>query len=300
MRNVKLEEIPHLLRGPLFEYARTQLRRRGVRRLVRAPGDRAARGTPRAGGGAARERNRPRERDRRGHPRLDVPALRRVALVASFQAESMVLIDLACRIVAGAGGAHAGHRAPPRGDARLHRVGAGALPDTAAHPRAGREGAGGDDRRARRHAVPAVGGVAQRVLRGAQGEPAGAGAAGLRRMDHRVAPGADADPRGDPGGGQRPRPRGHHQGGAAGGLDHGRRCGTTCADARDPPSPAVRPRLHVDRLRAVHAGDASPGSRSAPAAGGGRANSDKECLLHPPIEIAGVPEPAAVPARGAV
>ena len=38
MHNVKLEEIPRLLRGPLFEYARTHLPRRGIRRLVHAPG----------------------------------------------------------------------------------------------------------------------------------------------------------------------------------------------------------------------------------------------------------------------
>ncbi len=41
-RNVKLEEIPGVLRGPMLEYARTKDPGEGFRRLVRASGNHAS------------------------------------------------------------------------------------------------------------------------------------------------------------------------------------------------------------------------------------------------------------------
>ena len=208
---------------------------------------------------------------------------RRVALVASFQAESMVLIDMACRIV-------------PEPEVltldtgRLHEEthdyierGAAALSDPAAHPGAGRGRAGRDDRGARDHAVPPLGRASQRVLRGSQGEPAGAGAARLRRLDHGAAPRADPDPRGDPGCRRRPGPRRHHQGGAAGRMVAGAGVGlprrpaastiTRCTTAATRRSAALRAR-----------GRPQPGENERAGRWWWEGDSDKECLLHPPLE----------------
>ncbi len=219
MHNVKLEEIPRLLRGPLFEYARTQLPGEGFGDWCRRQGvDRACRAS-RPGGG-----DRVNATDLQNATAEDILAwtyrrFGRVALVASFQAESLVLIDLACKIVP----------APEvltLDTGRLHeethdyieyvrtqfpirlRILAPEASEleamTAEH---------GD--MLFRKSVPA----AQPVLRRAQGEPAGAGAARVRRVDHRAASRSDPDTRGDPGGRQRPRARRHDQGGAARGLE---------------------------------------------------------------------------------
>ena len=196
-------------------------------------------------------------------------------------------------------GAHARHRTAARGDPRLHRVRSLPVPDSHAHPRAGGERARGDDGGARRHAVPKVGTAAQPVLRRTQGEPAGTGTARVRRVDHRAAPRSDPDARRDAGGRQRSRARRHDQGGAARGVEPRPGMGLP-PRPRHPPAPAVCARFHVDRLRSLHAGNTT---RRAGARGRWWWESDthKECLLHPPLEVTGAPEPVGVPVRhGAV
>ncbi len=151
-----------------------------------------------------------------------------------------------------AGGPHPRYGPPSRGDPRFHRADTTALSDPASHPGSGCARVGRNDRGERNHAVPPVGPASQRVLRRSQGEPVGASARRLRRLDHRAAPRADPDTRGNAGRRRRPRPRRHHQGCAAGCLVTRPGVGLPRGPGHRP-SPALRQGLHVDRMRSVHA-----------------------------------------------
>ena len=175
------------------------------------------------------------------------------------------------------------HRPAPRGDPRLHRTGQAPLPDSPAHPRPGFGGAGRDDRGARDHAVPTVGRAPQRVLRGPQGQPAGSGAPATttpgspgcaasrprpvpRPLLSPAIPGMEASPR------SCRWPAGRAP-----------RCGTTSL-----PGASIITRSTTGATRRSAAPRALVPPRRArasePGAGGGKGDSDKECLLHPPLE----------------
>ena len=197
---------------------------------------------------------------------------RRVALVASFQAESTGSHRHGLRDRARARGPDPRYRPPPRGDPRLHRAGQTALPDPPSHPLPGFGGAGCDDRGTRDHAVPPVGGAAQRMLRGSQGQPPRSSAPGLRRLDHRAAPRADADPCRNPCCRRRSRameasPRWCHW--PAG---HAPRCGTTSPlgasiitrSTTGATRRSVAPRALVQPRRARASGPGAGGGKGTP------------------------------------
>ena len=90
-----------------------------------------------------------------------------------------------------------------------------------------------------------------------------------RRLDHRPPPRPVGDADGHPQDRDRPRPRRDRQAQPARRVDGGRGLGLRPRARRSVP-PALRPRLHLDRLRSVHARRSRPGRRAATGAGGGR------------------------------
>ena len=138
MHNVKLEEIPHVLRGPLFDYARTRFPAR-VRRLVQAPGSQRPRGTPCAGGGARMTAS-----DLQNATAEDILSwtYRRSAgsrWSRASRPSRWCSSTSPARSFPQPEVSDPGHWTAPRGDARLHRVRPRDVPDPAPHPRAGRE-----------------------------------------------------------------------------------------------------------------------------------------------------------------
>jgi hypothetical protein len=154
----------------------------------------------------------------------------------------------------GGAGAHAGHRPPaggdPRGDrgdkdrARPHRGGGDPGP-----------GRGGRDGRPQRPLpVPPGPGAAPAVLPRPQGRAAGARPGRPGRLGHGAAPRRRRCQGRHPQGGAGRRPRRHRQAEPAGRLVARAGVGVR---ARQPPARqrAVRARLHLDRLRALHPPD---------------------------------------------
>ena len=105
------------------------------------------------------------------------------------------------------------------------------------------------------------------VLRDPQGRAAEAQARHARRVGRRPSPRAVEDAQEHREGRGRPRPRRHREAESDGRL--GRPGLGLRPQERGPLPRAVRPRVHVDRLRAVYA-SVRPASPSAPAVGGGR------------------------------
>src|SRR5581483_5847595 len=99
------------------------------------------------------------------------------------------------------------------------------------------------------------------LLPGAQGAAADEASPLPRRVDHRPAPRPVGLAHRHPQGRDRPRPRRHREAQSARGVDRGRGLGLR-ARARSTDASAVRARVHLDRLRAVHARD--PCRRSRP------------------------------------
>jgi phosphoadenosine phosphosulfate reductase len=124
------------------------------------------------------------------------------------------------------------------------------------------------------------------LLQRPQGAAADAAPRDARCVDHRPAPRPVGDAHRHPQDRDRPRPRRDRQAQSARRVDGGRGVGLR-ARARRPVPPALRPRLHVDRLRAVHA-------RARPGRGGARrplvvgGNAPKECGIHCAVETGGL------------
>ena len=163
---------------------------------------------------------------------------------------------------------HAGHRPAPARDLRAVREGPRALRDRRGVRVPGDRHRLGDGHRARSEPDVQQRRPATALLRGPQGGAAEAEARDAGRLDRGPPPGAVAQPEEHREGRAGPRPRRHREAQPGRGLDAGSRLGVR-ARARGPVSPAVRPGLHVDRMRA-RARERSPAeSPSAPAAGGG-------------------------------
>ena len=107
-----------------------------------------------------------------------------------------------------------------------------------------------------------------------------------RRVDHRASPRPVGEPHEHPQGRDRPRPRRDPEAEPARRMDRGRGLGLR-ARARRPVSRAVRPRLHIDRLRALHARDRAGRGEPRRAAGGGRRTRRRSAGSTAPSRAAG-------------
>ena len=191
---------------------------------------------------------------------------------------------------------HAGHRPPAARD--VHAVRGG--------PRAVRHRGGVRVSGPRRRDAPRLHGgsepdvpqrrPARRVLRDPQGRAVEAQARHARRVGGGPAPRAVEDAEEHREGRGRPRPRRHREAEPDGRLEARRGLGLRPHE-RGPLPRAVRSRLRVGRLRAVHPADPARGDPSAPGGGGGRRRPTRSAASTAPSVCSDRSRTASVPRR---
>ncbi len=212
-----------------------------------------------------------------------------IAISTSFQIDSVVLIDMAYEIDPEHPGLQRRHRPAAGRDARARRAAARALPGPPARARHARAGRGrGDDRQARRRPLPHRSRPAPALLQHPQG--AAADAATCTRLDAWVT-GLRRDQWAS-----RTNIRKveiDHDHGAIVKLNplaewSEEEVWDYVREREVPYHVALRPRLHVDRLRALHARDRAPASRAAAGRWWWETNAPKECGIHCSVESGGL------------
>ena len=194
---------------------------------------------------------------------------RELAIATSFQAEGMVLLDMAWRIDPGIRVITVDSGRLPPGDLRPDRSGARALPDSNRGLFARGGGAGTLRRRARPQSVLPQSGAARPLLRDPQGLAADPGADRVRRLGLRPAAGPSDDPTRHSRRRTRQGSRRHREAQSPGELERRVRSGTTCALTTCPTTRSTTGDSPASAARPAPA-PPDPATIRAPAAGGGR------------------------------